>query len=357
MQRNGAFISHAHVDQDLAQSLSRLLKDALRLNPDDITCTSDPSHGLPAGSDLQKELQRRLSTARALFLLATPVSRQRDWVHFELAIAEESRKDGLLVYPVTPLDLDADVVPDFYRGRTLVTLSCGEQVHTLVRQMRRDFALPPAEPASYIDSLLDVVDRSRNAERGFVANSHETALEAERLKHTTQLKGFEQTKKAASALGAIGGMLALLAFGLLWWALYLTTTRDAQIEARVSELRGQHANDLAAKDAEKSAAVLAAQLASDREFQDFSLSAQLHDGRSNRIRCSRVEAFVRDRANEPERPVPPKSCDAAGRFTFSAPELQNDARRPVKLRVHVGDHTYETIVRLPDARLAISLPD
>ena len=354
MPRTGVFISHAHEDSDLAESLSRLLKDALELDADDITCTSDADYGLRRGAVLSDEIKRRLDSAKALFLLATTASRGRDWVQYELAVADEAGPDELALYLLTPLSAQEDVVPQPYRDRVLVKLSCAEDLHRFIMQVRQSFGLPARDPAAYMESLLDLIDRARHAEHAFHNGLHEEQVARERVAHQEQVNGFDRTKKFASALSGVCLVLLLALGGVSWWA----ATGDARLNRNVQELSAQHAKALAEKDQEKSAALLDAQLASDREFKQFSLSGQLQDSRARTVPCSLVEAFVLDVTSGGERRVPPKQCDAAGIFTFSAPELQNDARIPVKLRVHVrGDRSYEKVVRLADARLAISLRD
>ena len=352
MPRTGVFISHAHEDSDLAESLLRLLKDALKLDADDITCTSDADYGLRRGAVLSDEIKQRLDSAKAVFLLATPASRGREWVQYEVAIADEARPEGLALYLVTPLSPQDDVVPEPYRDRVIVKLSCAEDVHRFIIQVRQSFGLPARDPAAYLEPLLDLVDRARNAEQAFHNRLHDEQRAREHAAHLEQVNGFDRTKKLASALTGVS-LVLLLALGVVsWWS----TTGEARLNRTIQELNEQHAKALAEKDQEKSAALLDAQLASDREFKQFSLSGQLQDSRARTVPCSLVEAFVLDVTSGGERKVPPKQCDAAGMFTFSAPELQNDARIPVKLRVHVrGDRSYEKVVRLADATLAISL--
>src|SRR5262245_13662282 len=103
MARTGVFISHAHEDRELAQALAGLLKTGLELYPSNITCTSEADYGLERGGDVREQITKRLNSAKALLLLATPVSHTRDWVQYECAIADAARADGLQFFIVTPL--------------------------------------------------------------------------------------------------------------------------------------------------------------------------------------------------------------------------------------------------------------
>ena len=127
---------------------------------------------------------------------------------------------------------------------------------------------------------------------------------------------------------------------------------DGLDQMRGLGIRSESAKQRTASEQQISAQLRDAQLASDQAFKQFSFSGLVHDSRDRRVRCSEVEAYVQDLASGGERKVP-KSCDGSGTFAFSAPELQNDARIPIRLRVHIGqEKPYEFVVRLAEAQLA-----
>lgn len=331
MERTGVFISHAHEDRDLAAALARLLEAALELDPAVITCTSDADYGLRAGGELREQIGDRLNSARALFLLATPHSRGREWVQYECAaIADDVRDRRLQFYIVTPIRAHEQAVPAPYAGQVVVTLCDAEDVFAFVKEVRPAFGLSGRPFATFVAPMMDLIDRSARVELEHLRNTHEQALARS-----------GRQRRVAAAL-AVGCALLLAAAGAtVSWALGIRSEAENQRQASEERLSAQLRD---------------AQLASDEAFKQFSFSGLVHDSRDRRLRCSEVEAFVRDAALGGERMVP-KSCDGGGTFAFSAPELKNDARIPIRLRVHIGqDRPYEFVVRLAEAQLALKIP-
>jgi hypothetical protein len=327
MERKGVFISHAHEDRDLAASLAKLLEAALELDPADITCTSDANYGLDAGGELRDQITGRLSSARAFFLLATPSSRGREWVQYECAaIADEVRDRELQFYIVTPVRARDEVVPAPYAGHVIVTLCDAEDVYAFVKEVRPKFGLSGRPFASFVAPMMNLIDRSARVELAHQRTAHENELTR---------SGRHRRMAIAMAAGcavlvAVVGVTAAWAFGIRSESAKQRTASEQQISAQLRD----------------------AQLASDQAFKQFSFSGLVHDSRDRRVRCSEVEAYVQDLASGGERKVP-KSCDGSGTFAFSAPELQNDARIPIRLRVHIGqEKPYEFVVRLAEAQLA-----
>ena len=330
MARTGVFISHAHEDRDLAASLAKLLEAALDLDPADITCTSDAEYGLKPGGELREQIASRLQSARALFLLATPSSRGREWVQYECAaIADEVRNQELQFYIVTPIRAVDQVVPAPYAGQVVVTLCDAEDVFAFVKEVRPQFGLSGRPFASFVAPMMDLIDRAARLELAHVQALHE--------KDTARFSGHRRVTMALAAACVV--LLAALGATAAW----------------AFGIRSEAAEQREANDRKLSEQMLAAQLASDEEFKQFSFSGLVHDSRDRRLPCSEVEAYVRDKVQGGERRVP-KSCDKSGAFTFSAPELQNDARFPIRLRVHIGgERPYEFVVRLADAKLAFQV--
>jgi TIR domain len=332
MARSGVFISHSHEDRDLAESLAALLRTALGLAPTDITCTSDAEFGLERGADLNQQITTRVTTAKALFLLATPASRKSDWVSRECGQADAERERGLAFYIVTPLSTHSDVIPAPYVGRVAVTMSQAEDLHTFVKQLRKDFGR--TEYVDYSDGLVDLIDRSSRFE-----NSGKREIYDVQTAEVAALK--QRLKKQRQVLGAAAMILLVAVATLFAWVVKGERDHAAEIE----RMKTMYEADLSAK-------LNAAQMASDEEFRQFAFTGLLQDGQNRRVKCSRVEAHVKDDLAGGERVVD-KDCDGSGAFAFSAPELRNDARIPIRLKVHVGQRPYELVVRLAEARLAL----
>jgi hypothetical protein len=158
MSRTGLFISHAHEDRDLAGALRQLLEDALRAANPDITCTSDADYGLERGADLKEQIERRLESAKALFLVATPASRHKDWVQFECAYAESI--PDLRFYILIATTSREESIPAPYNNDVTVMLTSGGDVFAFVKQLRRSFEIGDESDHSYVPALLDLVDRA-----------------------------------------------------------------------------------------------------------------------------------------------------------------------------------------------------
>jgi hypothetical protein len=337
MARTGVFISHAHEDRDLAQSLADLLKAALELAPADITCTSDADYGLDKGGDLRDQITQRLQSARALFLLATPSSHSRDWVQYECAVADAARNDGLQFYIVTPLSTHRGIVPDPYMGRVSVTLSCAEEVHAFVKQLRKTFGAGAGSSSAYVEPMLDLIDRSRPLE-----------IASQRGVLEKRASDSERQRKTALVAAAICALFAAVGGGTMVWGL----TREKAHATEMEQLKGEHQKALAEKDSELSTQLLKAEMAADEAFKQFSFSGLFQDSRLKPVPCSKVEVFVPDETNGGEREVG-KPCDGRGAFIFSGPELRVDARVPIRLRAHLGrDKPFEFLV----SRTSASLP-
>ena len=336
MTRKGVFISHSHEDRDLAESLARLLVTALGLPDTEITCTSDAEFGLERGGDLNKQIASRLSTAKALFLLATPASRKSDWVNRECGQADGERENGLEFYIVTPVREHRDAIPAPYVGRVAVTTTHAEDLLTFVKQLRRDFGI--TEPVDYYDPLADLIDRSARFEE-----TQKQGLQAARLAEMTAQN--RRLGKHRLALGVLAGFFLLASAAFFAWG-WKGEKDHAQ---EISRLKADHDADLSEK-------LNKAQMASDHEFKQFAFTGLLRNAKDGRVKCSSVEAHVTDTVAGGERKVM-KDCDGSGAFAFSAPELQNDARIPIRLRVHVDQRRYDLVVRLAEARLALPIPE
>src|SRR5260221_14492981 len=162
------FISHAHEDHEIAQAIRQLILASLGLTADDVTCTSDVESGLSRGEDLMDQLRRRLKEANALLLLATPASRKKEWVNFELGFAENIRDSGQMrSYVLIPTTFSHDVVPAPYQSRVSVTLSNGVDVQAFITQLRSSLEVTESKvPAAvYLGALLNLEQRCAALER------------------------------------------------------------------------------------------------------------------------------------------------------------------------------------------------
>jgi hypothetical protein len=333
MSRTGLFISHAHEDRDLTGALRQLLEDALRPANVDITCTSDADYGLERGADLKEQIEQRLESAKALFLLATPASRHKDWVQFECAYAESI--PDLKFYILVATSSRDESVPAPYNNDVTVALTSGADVLAFVKQLRRTFEIVEDGEYAYVPSLLDLVDRC-------------TALALERVdaarrEQTDQHGAVVQRQRMWHMAGGLIASVLALAGGL------------GIGQLRIADLRTEHAATLEAVRREMSDQNLRAEQARDAELKSLPFSGVFQDGLSHLVRCTEVEARVPDGTGGMERKVQ-RQCDDSGMFAFPGHELQADPRERILLKVIVGSRRYELPVTRADARLALALP-
>jgi TIR domain len=344
MARTGLFISHAHEDRDLAGCLRRLLEDALGPANPEITCTSDADYGLERGENLKEQIEQRLESAKALFLLATPVSRHKDWVQFECAYA--SGIPDLDLYILVPTTAREDSVPAPFSNEVTVMLCSGADVYAFMKQLRQKFGIAEAGDPTHVPALLDLVDRCTTLERNTIDTGHRAAVEQEKARAGRDRKTFVALAVMTGALGLFGGLVVD----------YLRVSEHrADYAARLEALRSEHARSLDGFRREMSDQILKAEQARDAELKSLPFAGVFQDGLSRTVRCTEVEANVPDAAKGQERKLL-RRCDDSGRFAFSGLELQADPRERILLKVIVGSSRYELPVTRADARLAIALP-
>ncbi|MFM7578081.1 MAG: toll/interleukin-1 receptor domain-containing protein, partial [Microcystaceae cyanobacterium] len=78
------FISHSHSDEAIAYKLVNFLLAALKLDEDEILCTSNPDQGLSfSSSSITDQLKEQLKNSEALIILITADSLHSAWIPFE----------------------------------------------------------------------------------------------------------------------------------------------------------------------------------------------------------------------------------------------------------------------------------
>jgi TIR domain len=314
--RSGIFISHAHEDEDLARCLRELLQSIFGPRFP-ITCTSDDAYGLQRGAELDDQIRNRLDGANALFLLATAASRQRDWVQFECAYADQARARGEMhFYVLTPTSADIGSVPAPYRERIAVTLSHATDVLAFTKQLRAELgvAADPVDETHTFDALLALHARAAKLERAALEEDvHRLAGERDRLSR-------HHKWSQASALVLLA---ALLVSAVVQWR-QMTNLRSEH-SAELARLNQSHQRELEGK-------TLEMEKARDTELRSLPFSGFLQDAHNRMVPCVRVTARVFDADGKPRDVV--KDCKA-GRFTYGVRELGVDPRERFTLAVDV----------------------
>ncbi|MEM9275804.1 MAG: TIR domain-containing protein [Cyanobacteria bacterium P01_F01_bin.143] len=108
------FISHSHADEAIADLLIDFLGEAMKIDKDDIRCTSDPNHGLDfSSSSISDQLKNDLKNATALIVIATIDSLKSPWLLFEVGSFWTTDK---LVAPIIGPGLKIADLPGLLRG-------------------------------------------------------------------------------------------------------------------------------------------------------------------------------------------------------------------------------------------------
>lgn len=81
------FISHSHQDEELAKRMVDLLDKALKIDTDEVRCTSVPGYDLSGGDPSAEVLKKNLQDCDVVIGLITPKSLSSSFVLFELGAA------------------------------------------------------------------------------------------------------------------------------------------------------------------------------------------------------------------------------------------------------------------------------
>jgi hypothetical protein len=104
------FVSHATSDGEFAnavkQEIEKVFADGLA-----VFCTSSPG-AIGAGSDWLSDVEGKLSVAKAVIAIVTPVSIERPWLWFEVgATWAKGRAGDCKIYPVCAAEIDLSDLP------------------------------------------------------------------------------------------------------------------------------------------------------------------------------------------------------------------------------------------------------
>lgn len=102
------FISHKHLNQDIAEKLVDFIVATVSISRDRIRCTSTPGSQLPVGQSIEAQIKEDLSKAQVVIALLTKESKNAHWVLFELGAAWVL---GKLIVPILAADLTNTDLP------------------------------------------------------------------------------------------------------------------------------------------------------------------------------------------------------------------------------------------------------
>lgn len=128
-QYRPVFISHRHKDVQLVRALTDLLRDALRLKPADIRCTSVHPYKLRVGQRTPDRLREEISRAKAVLGVVTPDTKDSSYVLFELGAAWGQ---DVLTFPLLAKGATLANIPSPISDRHPLTLTDVEECRQLL---------------------------------------------------------------------------------------------------------------------------------------------------------------------------------------------------------------------------------
>jgi len=202
------FISHSSKDQELAEKLTELVKNALRLSSDEIRCTTIDGYRLPGGAKTNEQIKREVRESIAFIGLISTAAADSMYVLFELGARWGSDKNLL------PL-LAPGVSPDILKGplSDLNALSCenSAQLQQLVQDLAKVLKIKPENPVAYqryIDGILAISPSVVKTPSG---NDHAEVPSACKLTDVQLriLKAVADMNRGEATVGNIAGVIGL----------------------------------------------------------------------------------------------------------------------------------------------------
>ena len=129
------FISHAHLDQDLAKLLVDVITSHFEVPEGQLRCSSVPGYQLELGTMASEALRRELGSAVGVIALITPNSLTADWVRFELGAAWAHARVAM---PLLVGGLEDKDIPGPFRGVAGGQLNSEDTLDRLLGQLEKE---------------------------------------------------------------------------------------------------------------------------------------------------------------------------------------------------------------------------
>lgn len=153
------FISHSSKDVEVAEKLVTLLRTALKLDSDEIRCTSVDGYRLPGGANTNEQLKEEIYNTKSFIGLITPNSLESSYVLFELGARWGAKRQ---LIPLLSNGVDAnDLVAPL---KDYNALDCGSrgQMLQLVTELSQFLNREEEKPALYSSMIDDLITTSSN---------------------------------------------------------------------------------------------------------------------------------------------------------------------------------------------------
>jgi TIR domain len=129
------FISHAHLDQDLAKRLVDVITSHFDVPQGQLRCSSVPGYQLELGTMASEALRHELGSAVGVIALITPNSLTADWVRFELGAAWAHARVAM---PLLVGGLEDKDIPGPFRGVAGGQLNSEDTLDRLLVQLEKE---------------------------------------------------------------------------------------------------------------------------------------------------------------------------------------------------------------------------
>ncbi|MGK7899655.1 MAG: hypothetical protein AB4372_40080 [Xenococcus sp. (in: cyanobacteria)] len=150
------FISHSHLDEEIADLLIDFLSESIEISKKEIRCTSDPNHGLDfSSSSISDQLKNDLNNAGALIIIATIDSLRSPWILFEVGSFWTTDK---LVAPIIGPGLTFADLPGPLKGYRSIRIEDEDvsyQLNELINQLSRKLNLKQSGVTRRRDKKLE----------------------------------------------------------------------------------------------------------------------------------------------------------------------------------------------------------
>ena len=153
------FLSHSHDDTRLAELLTDLLVFSLKLDEDDIRCTSVEGYGLPAGLTVDQQLRLEVLDSETFIGLISHSSLESIYVLFELGARWGTGKPFI---PLLAPGVETEELKPPLSG--LIGLRCdnSHDLRRLIQDLAAQLGVPTRSPTAYekyINRILNDIER------------------------------------------------------------------------------------------------------------------------------------------------------------------------------------------------------
>ena len=158
------FISHSSTDNELAEALIGLIRDATNLPPDDIRCTSVDGYRLAGGAETDEQLRLEVANSEVFIGILSESSLVSTYVVFELGARWGVKK---YLIPLLAPGLDPSRLSNPLSSLNCLSCNSASQLHQLVVEVAKHLGLTPNSPATYQSwiSLIQAAGTSSVTER------------------------------------------------------------------------------------------------------------------------------------------------------------------------------------------------